>query len=202
MTEDRTHSNPQERARIASAVEWAELELSRIPSSDAASGTEASNPIGNGLNNGRYPLDAAEDTLAYHHWLRRRGEPILLPPPRRTPRTRRPRFRIPLVSAITYAPEGSDASLALSAGSVFDQTMPNWELIVADHGRDVVRAAVLTSLIQTDRRVRNVSAGDTREAALNEAIGIAEGEFVVLLGVRDTARVRLPRRARGRAHRR
>ncbi len=185
MTEDRTHSNPQERARIASAVEWAELELSRIPSSDAASGTEASNPIGNGLNNGRYPLDAAEDTLAYHHWLRRRGEPILLPPPRRTPRTRRPRFRIPLVSAITYAPEGSDASLALSAGSVFDQTMPNWELIVADHGRDVVRAAVLTSLIQTDRRVRNVSAGDTREAALNEAIGIAEGEFVVLLGVRD-----------------
>lgn len=184
-TEDRTHSNPHERARLVSAIEWAENELSRVPAPERPPDTEASNPLGHGPNNGRYPLDASEDLLAYHHWLRRRGEPILLPPPRRSPRTRRPRFRIPLISAITYAPEGSDASLTQSAGSVFDQTMPNWELIVADHGRDVVRAAVLTSIMQSDRRVRSVGAHDSREAALNAAIETAEGEFVMVLGVRD-----------------
>jgi GT2 family glycosyltransferase len=184
-TEDRTHSSPQERARIASAIEWAERELSRVPPDDRPPRSETSNPLGHGPNDGRYPLDASEDALAYHHWLRRRGEPTLLPPPRRTPRTRRPRFRVPFFSAICYAPEGSDASLALSAGSVFDQRIANWELVVADHGRDVVRAAVLTSLMQTDRRVRSVGATDSREAALNEAIGLAEGEFVVLLGVKD-----------------
>jgi O-antigen biosynthesis protein len=181
--DDRTSPSPLERARIASAIEWAERELSS--QLDVRPQThEASNPLGHAPD-GRYPLDAAEDTLAYHHWLRRRGEPTLLPPPRRTPRTRRPRFRVPLISAITYAPEGSDASLALSAGSVFDQKVGNWELIVADDGRDVVRAAVLSSLVQTDRRVHSVGGGDSRETALNDAIALAEGEFVFLLGVRD-----------------
>ncbi|MGA8296922.1 MAG: glycosyltransferase, partial [Acidimicrobiales bacterium] len=184
-TDEHNPSSRRERARIASVIEWAEHELSAIPTVDRPPGQEASNPLGQSPSNGRYPLDASEDTLAYHQWLRRRGEPTLLPPPRRTPRTRRPRFRIPLISAITYAPEGSDASLAQSAGSVLDQRIGNWELIVADNGRDVVRAAVLSSLIQTDRRVRSVGAGDSREAALNAAIETAQGEFVVVLGVRD-----------------
>lgn len=185
-TEDRTHSNPSERARLAAVIEWAERELSRVPQPERAIvGSETANPLGDAHSDGRYPLDASEDVLAYHHWLRRRGETTLLPVPRRTPRTRRPRLRVPLISAITYAPEGSDASLTLSAGSVFDQTMPNWELVIVDDGRDVVRAAVLASLSQTDRRVRGVSCADSREAALNEAIANARGEFLMLLGVRD-----------------
>jgi O-antigen biosynthesis protein len=185
MTKDHTYSSPHERARLASVIEWAEHELSRAPKPDRPPESEASNPLGNGSNDGRYPLDASEDLLAYHHWLRRRGQPTILPPPRRTPRTRRPRLRVPVISVVTYAPGGSDAALTQSAGSVFDQTMPNWELIVADHGRDVVRAAVLASLAQTDRRVHKVGAADSPESALNEAIAAAEGEFVMLLGVRD-----------------
>jgi O-antigen biosynthesis protein len=185
-TEDRTHSSRYDRARLASVIEWAEQELARAPQPEPAPESEAANPLRGMSDSGRYPLDASEDLLAYHHWLRRRHRPTLLPPPRRTPRTRRPRLREPLISVITYAPDGSDASLSQSAGSVFDQTMPNWELIVADHGRDVVRAAVLASLMQTDRRVRGVGAADSPESALNEAVASARGEFVVLLGVRDS----------------
>jgi O-antigen biosynthesis protein len=177
MTTDQTSD---ERAQIAAALEWAERELSSRPGGDAANG-HSFGAVASG-----YPLDAAEDRPAYHQWLLHRGEPTVVGPPRRLVRTRRPRLRAPLLSAVVYVPEGTEDSIARSSGSVFNQTSGAWELLLADDGSDALRSAMLLRLAETDHRVRVITSARTgREATLNTAIEAAKGTFVCVIGARD-----------------
>src|SRR5579863_141659 len=184
---ERALSNESDRALIAEAIERAEQELlaarRAAPGPDVAP-TDTSGSNGQALYR-RYPLDAAEDRPAYHQWLRRRGEATVVGATRRTPRTRRPRFKPPLVSLLLYAPDGTDEFIARSAGSVFAQSFARWELLICDDGSDVVRGAVVSSLVGTDRRVRIISTAEPKESALNAAIEQARGTFVAILGASD-----------------
>ena len=186
---DRAISKESDRARIAEAIERAEQELVAARQVDPST-TDAPADGNGSSSNGqtlyrRYPLDAADDRPAYHQWLRRRGEATVVGAARRTPRTRRPRFKPPLVSLVLYAPDGTDEFIARSAGSVFAQTFAHWELLICDDGADVVRGAVISSLAGTDRRVRVISTPDAKEPAFNDAIERARGAFVAVLGARD-----------------
>src|SRR5579863_10513175 len=186
---ERALSNESDRALIAEAIERAEQQLiaarrATPGKADAPADAEESGSNGQALYR-RYPLDAAEDRPAYHQWLRRRGEPTVVGAARRTPRTRRPRFKQPLVSLLLYAPDGTDEFIARSAGSVFAQSFARWELLICDDGSDVVRGAVVSSLVGTDRRVRIISTADAKESALNAAIEQARGTFVAILGASD-----------------
>lgn len=188
---DRAINNESDRARIAEAIERAEQQL--ITARQTApivtdSPVETNGWISNGTATAprQYPLDAAEDRAGYHQWLRRRGEPIIVVAPRRNSRTRRPRFRAPLISLVLYAPDGTDELLGRSAGSVFAQTFASWELLICDDGSEVVRGAVVAALAGTDRRVRVISAvTDSKEHALNTAVESARGAFVAVVGARD-----------------
>jgi GT2 family glycosyltransferase len=136
-----------------------------------------------------YPLDATEDTAAYHRWLRARGEPIRRhgrgDPPVRRAATRPPRSgRPPRFSVLVPVHRPPLWALQHCLGSVLEQSFPSFELCVCDDapGEPAV-AAELARLARADRRIRLAPAPAEPgiAEATNAALRLASGEWVVFL---------------------
>lgn len=136
-----------------------------------------------------YPLDATQDTPAYHRWLRARGEPSrrhgyadspITRPATRAPRTSAP----PRFSVLVPVHRPPLWALRHCLGSVLSQTYPSFELCVCDDAPgDAEIAAELRRLARADRRVRLAAAPSEAgiAAATNAALALARGEWVVFL---------------------
>ncbi|MDP2827505.1 MAG: glycosyltransferase family 2 protein [Sulfuricellaceae bacterium] len=76
--------------------------------------------------------------------------------------------------------------LELSIGSVFQQTIPDWELILVDDGSSDGSGKICAQHAQDDPRIRVVSqANRGPSAARNAGVSVASGEFIFFLDADD-----------------
>jgi len=77
---------------------------------------------------------------------------------------------------------------ALTARSLVAQTMPDWEAIVVDDGSEPAEFPIITSMVETDQRMRLVRNPGSRPGACacrNAGLAASRGEFVLFLDADD-----------------
>jgi O-antigen biosynthesis protein len=143
---------------------------------------EAMDPSGSGP----YPLDAAQDRVAFHRWLQGRREPVVLPsgPLPKRASTRPVRGARPLVSILVPVYRTPLWALERCVASVLGQSRGDWELCLVDDGSNSTElTAALERIRRIDRRIRvsALAASGGISAATNAAAGLATGSFLAFL---------------------
>ncbi len=164
-----------------SGLDWATNQLARALAPPPV--PESSAPA--------YPINATEDTAAYHEWLDRRGEPVALPLVAEAP-TRRPRyasrhhsrFDHPLFSVVVPAYRPPAWALERCVASILSQSLPALQLVLCDDGsKDSALERQLSSFAKLDRRVEVVicETNGGISAATNACLARASGDFVAFV---------------------
>jgi len=133
-----------------------------------------------------YPLNATEDLPAYHRWLKRRGEPRVLPLSGGLPvaRARVHPAAPPLFTIVVPVYRPPAWALERCVASVLAQTYHGFQLVLADDAsRDPALEELLRSFARLDPRIELVFREENGgiSAATNSALEHARGEHIAFL---------------------
>ncbi|MHB1887314.1 MAG: glycosyltransferase family 2 protein, partial [Acidimicrobiales bacterium] len=161
-------------------LDWATAQLARVLAPPPV--PESSSPP--------YPINATEDTAAYHEWLEHRGEPVALPLVAKAS-TRRPWFERrhtrddhPAFSVVVPAYRPPAWALERCVASILGQSLPALQLVLCDDGsKDSALERQLASFARLDGRVEVVTCKTNGgiSAATNACLARASGDFVAFV---------------------
>ena len=124
------------------------------------------------------PIDPFEAWLEVNRWNQRR-ETLLK---QRLSELMQP----PLLTVVLPVNDSSIEFLNKTIESVVSQTYQNWELLVADDGRNHPSLdSTLKQWMDNESRLKRITASESLNHAINDAIASARGEYVAFVGQAD-----------------